>query len=89
MRWRDLHFVNRAKRQQASIGNGCGNGDYSRSSRKRSSRIFVLGGSDDVYGAGLNDVWSATDGKVWSLETATAGWSRREEHQVLSHNGRL
>ena len=53
------------------------------------SRIFVLGGSDDVYGTGLNDVWSATDGKVWSMETATAGWSRREEHQALSHNGRI
>ena len=53
------------------------------------SRIFVLGGADDVYGTGLNDVWSATDNEAWSLETATAGWSRREEHQALSHNGRL
>ena len=53
------------------------------------SRIFVLGGADDVYGTGLNDVWSATDNEAWSLETAAAGWSGREEHQALSHNGRL
>ena len=53
-------------------------------------RLYVLGGSagqntSDV----LNDVWSSADGKNWVLETANAGWSRRNGHQALSHNGRL
>ena len=47
------------------------------------SRIFVMGGHR------IRDVWSSADSKVWSLETGTAGWSGREEHQALSHNGRI
>ena len=48
-------------------------------------QIFVLGGSD---GNRLNDVWSAVDGKNWVSITA-AGWTPRQGHQALSHNGRL
>ena len=48
-------------------------------------QIFVLGGSD---GKRLNDVWSAVDGKNWVSITA-AGWTPRQGHQALSHNGRL
>ena len=53
------------------------------------SRIFVVGGWVFDNNNHLRDVWSAADGKVWSLETATVGWSGREEHQALSHNGRI
>ena len=37
----------------------------------------------------LKDVWSSADGQNWSLETDEAGWGGREDHQALSHNGRL
>ena len=48
--------------------------------------IFVLGG---FGGGNLNDVWFSADGANWRRETANAEWERRDEHQALSHNGRL
>ena len=54
----------------------------------KDSRIFVMGGPNENY-TYLRNVWSSADSKVWSLETGTAGWSGREEHQALSHNGRI
>ena len=52
----------------------------------RGKQIFVLGG---FGGFNLNDVWFSADGANWRRETANAEWARREEHQALSHNGRL
>ena len=56
-------------------------------------RLYVLGGTrlsiTNSITPQLNDVWSSADGKNWSLETANAGWSPRNSHQALSHNGRL
>ena len=50
------------------------------------NRIFVLGGSD---GGIKNDVWSSVDGEVWRRDTGSAGWTRRQLHQAVAHNGRL
>ena len=51
------------------------------------SRVFVLGGNDGS--SLLNDVWFSVDSKNWVQETDDADWSRRDEYQALSHNGRL
>ena len=53
-------------------------------------RLYVLGGAtspDD--GEYLRDVWSSADGTSWSRVTAAADWSARQEHQAVSHQGRL
>ena len=50
-------------------------------------KIYVLGGHD--FYSRLNDVWSSVNGINWSLETNSAVWSRRDEHQALSHNGKI
>ena len=54
------------------------------------NRIFVLGGND---GQGdppqKNDVWSSADGESWRQDTSNAGWTRRQLHQAVAHNGRL
>ena len=52
----------------------------------KGSQIFVLGGFGGSY---ENDVWSSLYGKIWSEETASAGWWRRSGHQSVAHNGRL
>ena len=52
----------------------------------KGKQIFVLGGSG---GRNLNDVWFSADGANWRRETDDAEWERRENHQALSHNGRL
>ena len=56
------------------------------------NRIFVLGGASN----GLrNDVWSSADGESWrqdkanTLNDANVGWTRRQLHQAVAHNGRL
>ena len=56
------------------------------------NRIFVLGGND---GQGSpywkNDVWSSADGESWRRDKANnnVGWTRRQLHQAVAHNGRL
>ena len=52
--------------------------------------LYVLGGY--YYSGGYyynNDVWFSADGKNWERKTDNAGWSKRSDHQALSHNGRL
>ena len=50
------------------------------------NRIFVLGGASN----GLrNDVWSSVDGESWRQDTSNAGWTPRQLHQAVAHNGRL
>ena len=48
--------------------------------------IFVLGGhkGNDV----LNDVWSSAGGEVW-VSVGVGGWSARNGHQAVVHQGRL
>ena len=56
------------------------------------NRIFVLGGRD---GSIKNDVWSSADGEIWRRDKANTskddnvGWSPRQLHQAVAHNGRL
>ena len=50
------------------------------------NRIFVTGGSD---GSLKDDVWSSADGESWRQDTSNAGWTRRQLHQAVAHNGRL
>ncbi|MBM4086886.1 MAG: hypothetical protein FJ272_19025, partial [Planctomycetes bacterium] len=37
-------------------------------------KMWLLGGWDSVYGAGLNDVWNSADGVNWTLVTPSAPW---------------
>ena len=50
------------------------------------NRIFVLGGSD---GSLKDDVWSSADGESWREDTSNAGWTPRQLHQAVAHNGRM
>ena len=55
-------------------------------------RLYVLGGWAGALSGNLryrNDVWSSADGRMWTEETAHAGWSGRYAHQAVSFNGRL
>ena len=55
-------------------------------------RLYVLGGIEGPLGFGssyINDVWSSVDGRVWVEEAVNAGWSKRDDHQAVSHQGRL
>ena len=57
-------------------------------------RLYVLGGFYRPFDGPLtyyNDVWSSADGKSWTLVKANnnVGWSKRSDHQAVSHNGRL
>ena len=66
---------------------------YSHQALSHNGKIYVLGGSgnyDHENGSSYkNDVWSSVNGTNWSLETSSAAWPRRDDHQALSHNGRL
>ena len=54
-------------------------------------RIYVLGGYARENNANVrkNDVWSSADGVTWSLVTGSAGWTARDRHQAVVHNGRM
>ena len=55
-------------------------------------RLYVLGGIEGELGFGssaINDVWSSVDGRSWVEEAVNAGWSKRDDHQAVSHQGRL
>ena len=53
-------------------------------------RIYVLGGQVSG-GSKRNDVWSSADGVTWRRDKAnnTTGWTARDRHQAVVHNGRL
>jgi hypothetical protein len=55
--------------------------------------MWVLGGTEDYYfgdeSSLKNDVWSSSDGKNWTLETAHAGWAPRAYHQALVHGDKI
>ena len=54
-------------------------------------RIYVLGGYARENNANVrkNDVWSSADGVTWDEETGSAGWTARDRHQAVVHNGRM
>ena len=56
-------------------------------------RMWMLGGSENYYFGDdkslKNDVWSSSDGKVWTQETPAAGWSPRAYHQAVVLNDTL
>lgn len=37
----------------------------------------------------MNDVWSSSDGASWTQATASAGWSARQNHQMITYDGKL
>ena len=53
--------------------------------------IFVLGGNESQSDNNdlQNDVWSSMDGESWREDTSNAGWTARENHQVVAHRGRM
>jgi hypothetical protein len=56
-------------------------------------KMWILGGTENYYfgdDASLkNDVWSSSDGKTWTLITASAGWSPRAYHQAVVLNDKM
>ena len=63
---------------------------------KHNSKIYVLGGVEaptgtfpNIISKLLNDVWSSTDGQNWMQVNMSAGWTPRNAHQAVVHNGRI
>lgn len=54
-----------------------------------SQKLWIISGdSPDIYKS-LSDVWASSDGITWDLITNNTPFTSREEHQVISHNGKL
>ena len=53
--------------------------------------IFVLGGNENQTATNdlQNDVWWSADGESWRENTSSAGWTARENHQVVAYRGRM
>ena len=53
--------------------------------------IFVLGGNESHTANNdlQNDVWWSADGESWRENTSSAGWTARENHQVVAYRGRM
>ena len=53
--------------------------------------IFVLGGNENPTANNdlQNDVWWSADGESWRENTSSAGWTARENHQVVAYRGRM
>ena len=52
------------------------------------SKIWLFGGSDGVAtdlspSSFLNDIWSSSDGKHWTLEKSSSEWSAREYPKIV------
>ena len=51
------------------------------------NKLWVIGGFDGWdY---LNDVWSSSDGKSWTRETAAAAFPARSGHACIVYNGKI
>ncbi|MBI2039527.1 hypothetical protein HYT18_00465 [Candidatus Microgenomates bacterium] len=60
---------------------------YAHTSLVFNSKMWVMGGTDGT--SAKNDVYSSTDGKNWTQETAAAAWSARYNHTSLVFNGKM
>ena len=59
------------------------------SAASHNGRMYMTGGNTGPFN---NDVWSSEDGTTWVREkenSDTVGWSKRDNHQVFSHDGLL
>ena len=72
-------------------GNAPWSGRYDHQAVSHMGRLYVLGGNSGSNNSHRrNDVWSSLDGRSWQQEKANgSAWEKREEHQALSHDGRL
>ncbi len=56
-------------------------------------KMWILGGTENYYFGTeeslKNDVWYSSDGKNWTLATASAPWSPRAYHQSAVLNGKM
>lgn len=54
-------------------------------------KLWMTGGGywDDDHYVYLNDVWTTTDGKDWTLVTEDADWTARCQHALVSNEGVL
>ncbi|MCX6929246.1 MAG: hypothetical protein NT154_39410 [Verrucomicrobia bacterium] len=55
-------------------------------------QIWVLGGATQLGAGtppGCNDVWTSSDGAVWSQITSAAGWVARWGHSAVVLNGKM
>jgi hypothetical protein len=54
-------------------------------------KFYVIGGTgfDGVSESTLADVWTSTDGKLWSLVTDSASFGARNRHKCIVHDGKL
>ena len=56
------------------------------------NKLWVIGGNDGRSRSDIklkNDVWSSVNGTDWVEESASAGFSAREKHQVVLFNNKL
>ena len=49
--------------------------------------MWILGGWNGT--GNLRDVWSSLNGLEWVCKTANAGWTARDMHAAVAHNGRI
>ena len=59
------------------------------SAASHNGRMYMTGGNTGPFN---NDVWSSEDGTTWVREKENSdyvGWSKRDNHQVFSHDGLL
>ena len=55
--------------------------------------LWILGGTENYYfgdsSSVKNDVWSSSDGRIWTQATEEAAWSPRAYHQAVVLNNRM
>lgn len=54
-------------------------------------KFYVIGGTafDGVEEKSVADIWTSTDGKIWSLVTETADFGARNRHRCVVHDNKL
>lgn len=57
------------------------------------NRMWIMAGTENFYDDNLdtlkNDVWSSSDGTMWSLEADSAAWPQRTHAQAVLFSGRI
>jgi uncharacterized repeat protein (TIGR01451 family) len=53
-------------------------------------RMWIIGGqTQNGYSNDVNDVWSSNDGVTWTMETANAGFTPRQDFACYVYNGEI